>query len=153
VRESGTENVPASRLTIQDGIAEGLYLSFDLASVPTAAVSAAFIRLDADTLLLQQNRPAHFVRPVVQNLALYGVPATGSPVQIGEAVFNRDAQAYIFSSPLLRNLIQDALLGRPVYDRFVIAPPRIPVTLNVAPIVNSPERPPRAVLILIPAEG
>jgi hypothetical protein len=65
-------------------------------------------------------------------------------------VFDARRQGYVFSSTLLTGVFQDAALGRPLFERYAVGFPRSPSTLNVAPLVSTPEAPVRAVLLLVP---
>jgi len=142
-------NPPPELFPLQDGSGEGLFLSFQLDTLDSPALSAGFIRVDADTLLLQQQLPPHFVRPLATRLALFGMGA-GQPVLLAETQLDTAKQAYTFTSTLLNVVLQDMALGRSAFDRLAIGFPRTPSTLDVAPITSIPGARPRAVLIVVP---
>jgi hypothetical protein len=141
--------LPQGLIPLQDGPSQGLTFGLRLDTLGAPALSAGFLRIEADTTLLVQNRPAGFVRPMSRTLVLYGI-GSGAPIQLGEGVFDTRRQGYVFSSTFLTGVFQDAALGRPLFERYAVGFPRSPSTLNVAPLVSTPAAPVRAVLLLVP---
>jgi hypothetical protein len=150
-RDRQSVHTPPELFPLQDGTGEGLHLTLRLDTLDYRAISAGFIRVEADTLLLKQYSPPNFVRPIAQRLAIFGM-SEGPPLQIAEAVLDRSKGAYIFSSSLLTVILQDMALDRSRFETLAIGFPRSPSTLSVAPIVTSPlAAPPRAVVIVVPS--
>lgn len=142
---------PPDLVPLQDGTGQGLHASFRLDELGSPAVTAAFIRVQADTTLLERDLPPNFARPLARTLALYAL-GDGLPTLIAEARLDRRQQAYVFTSEGLSRLFQDAVLGRPAripgFRGFAVGFPRSPSTLNVAPVIANPE----AILLVVPTD-
>lgn len=143
---------PPNLFPLQDGTGIGLHLEFGLDTLTVApAVTAAFVRLEADTSLVTGT--AGFVRPMARTLTLYGLSDNAPPIAVGQAVLDPGTQTYVFSSRALSDEFQRIVLGRGQFTGFAVGFPSSPSTLDVAPIVTSEEAPPRLVLLVVPADN
>jgi hypothetical protein len=142
-------NVPLRLLPLQDNTGLGLIMTFRLDTLDTRAISASAIRIEADTLLLEANRPAGFERPMARTLVIYGL-GDGPPTALAEGLLIEDDEAYVFTSSFLHRVIQDMVFKRSPFDRFGVGFARSPSTLNVAPLVDEPGAPPRVILLVAP---
>ncbi len=126
--EPGPE-LPDGRLAIRAGIGQTVSMTFAFAdSVFSGSVlNRAALNLHADSLTLQQNTPPAFSRPAIAQLNLTGIRDVDGTRTLLRSALPDDEQRYIFPSntarpnttTLLRS-IQDAILGSPDYDRYVI---------------------------------
>lgn len=147
-----TGNPPADLIPLQDGTGVGLYVDLRLDTLSNRALSAGFIRIEADTMLLREGVPATYRRPLARVLSLYGT-GSGPPTRVADAVFDPQKQAYIFQSAQLTFLMQEMALGRSPFDRLAVGFPRVPSTLGFAPLVDRPGERPRAVLLVVPSDN
>jgi hypothetical protein len=143
---------PQDLIPLQDGTGIGLYVDLRLDTLSNRALSAGFIRIEADTLLLREGVPSTYHRPLARTLSLYGT-GSGPPTRVADAVFDPQKQAYIFQSAQLTFLMQEMALGRSPFERLAVGFPRVPSTLGYAPLVDRPEAPPRAVLLVVPSDN
>lgn len=141
-------------VVLRDGGGEALAVTLPIEGLDDAAVARAVFRLSADPSLLEGGG---LTRALPEQLVLIGVTAEGSRLLLGSAQRGTDSGLYDFSSGTFTNVIQDALIGEPLFERYLIAPLQSPVTLDVLPVVagpapgeGDPDRRPRLVLTVVP---
>lgn len=142
-------STPDYLVPFRDGTGIGLTLELDLSEYRGQPVTAAYVRLDADTLLLRDGVPSSFVRPFARTLILYTVD-NGRETAFIQGFYQPDRHAYFFSGPALSALIQDILLDRRTVDHFRVGFPWIPTTLHYAPVTTHEGTRPRLILLLVP---
>lgn len=98
--------LPAGTLLVQDTAGPGVALTFDLTDndLATAVINRSEIRLTVDTVVVTQNLPANFVRPLAVRLQLQAVTTSGSLIDVDNQLI-RDG-GVTFSSDLIRAAMQ-----------------------------------------------
>lgn len=147
--DTSGSSAPDYLIPLRDGTGLGLSLDFDLSEYRGQPISAAYLRLDADTLLLRDAVPSSFLRPLANTLVLYRIE-NGRETPFLQGFYQRERQAYFFSGPGFTSVIQDLLLDRSTIDSFKISFPFIPQTLHYAPVTAHEGTRPRLVLLLVP---
>ncbi len=123
--------VPPPGLSLmQDGVGEGLEVAFDYeeSAARGAVLSRAVLRVALDSVSAPP--PVHFVRPRPSQVDLAGV--TTDSLVFTLAVSTQQGDFLIFDSTILRGALQDLLLGRSVFERFVITG-----HADIAPVANT----------------
>src|SRR5690606_5866684 len=146
---------PGDIVVMRDGAGEALAVTLPSEGVGAAAVARAVFRLDADPSLLDGGLLA---RSLPDGLGLVGVTESGTRLLIAETELDEGASSYAFTSVALTRVIQDAVLGEPLFVRYLVVPSQSPLALDVLPVVVGPppgqgeaERRPRLVLTVVPA--
>lgn len=147
--DESTAMAPDYLVPMRDGTGIGLTIDIDPTEYRNQPLTAAYIRLDADTLLLRDGVPSSFVRPLAPTLTLYTVD-NGQETAFIQGSYLPARNAYFFQGSGLTNLIQDILLDRSTVDGFRIGFPHIPTTLHYAPVTAHDDHPPRVLLLLVP---
>ena len=154
--ERGAPAPPSGDLLfLRGGASEGIAVTLPYDEVGASAVSRAVFRLTADPSELDAGMLS---RSLPETLGLVGVTASGSKILLASATPDEDTDTYTFSSGTLTNVVQDAVVGNQLYERYLIIPSQSPATLDVLPTVTGPapgqgesERRPRLVLTVVPA--
>lgn len=132
---TGTVDLPADRLLVQDGVGPTLRFAFpfaDSASVASTAVNRALVRLFADTTALAAVTPVGFHRPSVQALTLFGVTPDSLYVPLLSTAVQRGTDgSFGFSSTELASVVQRMLLEDSPVDHFELGIVNSQPTLNV----------------------
>lgn len=121
--------LPESRLAIRAGLGETVSMTFNFVDslFGGSVLNRAALSVQADSMALRQNQPPNFVRPAIVQLNLMGVQDVDGTRTLLRSALPDSAQTYTFPSntavanttTLLRAL-QEAILGEPRYDRYVI---------------------------------
>ncbi|GAB5521539.1 MAG: hypothetical protein RhofKO_37900 [Rhodothermales bacterium] len=106
--------------TIQDGVGPGLRFNFDLTDIALSALNRTIIRVRADSVALQQNLPANFVRPELPSLELIVVDENGLEIRVQTKSPDEDG-VFTFDANGLRSVIQELLLGEVEVQEFGFA--------------------------------
>lgn len=153
--ERGDGLPPAEDVVVlRDGGSEALVVTIPFEDLDEAAVARAVFRLSADPDLVEGDGIA---RALPEQLVLVGVTAEGSRLLLASAQRGEDSGLYDFSSGTLTNVVQDALVGDPLFERYLVLPLQSPAALDVLPVVagpppgdGDPDPRPRLVLTVVP---
>ena len=131
---SRIETTPPAGTAVRDGSGRALGLTLPLAadSLRDNALSQARLVLRLDTAALQADG---LFRPLPSVLSLVGVREDSSRIAIANGSV-RDG-AVSFSGSALTALVQDAILGDPLFERYEAVFPSSPATINVVPFSSS----------------
>ncbi len=152
--ERSDENIPADRFLLQDGLGTAVSFTFNLPdSLKDAPLNRAAIQLTADTSGLGATLPNNqdFIRPRITQASLLGVP-TGSDAPLTISTLSYDGEGrYIFEGDQnqIQTLFQEALLGNPQIDRYILRLTPTSNTLNSLLVFGpnaDPDRQPRALI-------
>lgn len=145
---------PADRIVLRDGAGETVALTFPFDGVGGLPLANAVIRLAVDPSVLDE---PGFARPLPQTIVLFGRTETGERVSILNAGLDEANNSYALTSSTLTAVIQEALLGNPVFERYEISPLSSPTSLNALPLIigpapgeNEADTRPRVALTVIP---
>lgn len=132
VERPATAELPPDRFLLQAGA--GPIASFSLIegdeNLPSSSVNRATLAFWTDTLTVNENMPAHFVRPTLRTLDLYAVTLEGNSTLLARNTLNEEGQ-FVFDSQILARAFQEMLVGSQRFERFEI---RIPIpNPNAAP--------------------
>lgn len=124
VRQTMSSNLPPDRLLYQAGSGPLTSMQFDLDSeaLLNAAINKVALTFQTDTLTLSQ-KPAHFRRPVITSLDLYGILDDDRLALIDRAELDSEGR-FIFDGVSLAGELQRILLGTRSFDHFEL---RLPV--------------------------
>src|SRR5690606_31378555 len=115
---------PGDVVVMRDGAGEALAVTLPSEGVGAAAVARAVFRLDADPSLLDGGLLA---RSLPDGLGLVGVTESGTRLLIAETELDEGASSYAFTSVALTRVIQDAVLGEPLFVRYLVVPSQSPL--------------------------
>jgi hypothetical protein len=140
---------PEGRTIVQDtqGPTLGLDLTLDLDTLSDAVINRVVLQLFADSLLIQDQTPANFVRPNPKSFDLIAVRKDSSLVFLEVATIS-DEGILRFNSDLLRTTYQGRLLDNSLVDHLRVAVTAtemgVGITAFTTPSAN--ERKPNATL-------
>ena len=132
IQQTTPGSLPDNRIHIQDGIGRVVSLTFALSEEDAEAFDLNRVRLkiSADTLLLRENTPLHFNRPMLTQIDVYGITDDHLTLDL-EASFIDDNGVFVFGSDILRNSMQLYLEGNSAFTRFELrVPPVSDNTIN-----------------------
>ncbi len=145
---------PPDRIVLRDGANETVAFTFPLEDFEGVGLANATIRFSVDPSYLDE---AGFTRRIPTRMLFYGRNSEGARTPLADASLDEDTNTFSFSSSVLTTIIQQALVGNVVYDRFEITIPSSPVRLEAIPIILGPppaegeaDRRPRIALTFIP---
>ncbi|NNF57462.1 MAG: DUF4270 family protein [Rhodothermaceae bacterium] len=146
---------PPDLLFVRDGTPEVAALTFDYDNLEGLALARGLIRLTIAPDAVESS--SSFARPLPQTLALFGITEDDARFGITTATLDEDTNSYTFANTSLTSILQDVLLGNPLFVRFEMEATASPVSLGVLPLVlgpapaeGEPDPRPRAALTVIP---
>lgn len=151
VSRSGTANVPANQILLQDNTGDALNLGIDLTALKSTAISSSILRIYADTLSTFST--SNFVRPTPHILAIYGVKSTGVQTRLGTATLTADSY-YDFNSALIATELQRFSINKSSYAKLMVAPNAGGNSLDAFLLYNPnavAEKRPQVIFTFIPA--
>jgi hypothetical protein len=122
---------PASANTVvRDGSGQALSVRLPLAdsTLGDSAISQARLVLTLDTTALQAG---DLFRPVPDRLTLLGISSDSTRTPLANASVSDGA--FAFSGSTVRNVLQRALFGDPLFERYEVEALSTTATVNVAP--------------------
>ena len=124
----------AAGVPVRDGTgrALGLTLPLDADSLRGSALSQARLVVRLDTAALQADA---LTRPIPTALSLVGVRDDSTRALLNNAAVV-DGEA-IFSGTTVTNVVQDAIFGAPLFERYDVIVPASPASINVAPYTSA----------------
>lgn len=149
----GTPDVPSDHVLIQDGLGPGLLFDFDYSDLENSALNRVAFRFRADVTASLDNRPPHFVRPLLNELELFRLNDDDEFFLVDRADLDGDGR-FVFDSGTLRQNLQQIFLDEDTPDRFVLGFRTRAATLNAVLLngLSATETAPAAQLTLILAD-
>jgi len=127
---------PTDRIVLRSGAGEALALTFPFVDFDNLPLANATLRLTVDPALL--NEPG-FARPIPASLSLFGRTESGDRLAILDASLNEASNSYSFTSATLTALVQEALIGDAIVDRFELSVTSSTASVDALPLIIGPE--------------
>lgn len=137
---------PPGLVPIRGGAPQALSFAFDLAPVGAVPLARALVELPLDRSLVRQGT---FLRPIPPRVALFAVTASGTRTQVGELVSVRGRDPRTSNPAALTTIVQRLLLGQTPAERFEVAFPSTPLSLDVLPVYATGGAAPRLLLTVV----
>lgn len=117
---------PASvddRVVLQSGVGPAVTMTLPLSAdtLEGKALSRARILLPIDRQAMEDQQPADFVRPLPEQVVLYGIDADDNRTALQTGRLDEENSRYVFDTPELTNALQRVLLGKSEYEQYLVA--------------------------------